>query len=442
MGRLISTLALVAVLAGLGAYIYFVDSGEPASGTEVKAKAFSVVADDIEELRIAIADGDTSTLKRVERGWELTDPVQAEADSSELENMASVLSSLEVQRVVDEAPVDLAPFGLATPHLEVSFRAKGSTTFNRLLIGEKTPTGGDVYAKKPDEPRIFLLSAFVDDTFKRSAFDLRDKTILKFDRNAVTALELVNASGAMRFERKGANWMFVEPRPMRADFATLESTITSLSATLMQKFVADDATPAELAEYGLARPSASATIVTGDSRIGLLLGRTDNAETYARETSKPAILMVAPTIVGDLKRNLDEFRRREVFDLKSFSTTRLQVQRGPESMSFEKSTVDGKDVWKSGTGAVVDTAKVEDLLTRLSGVRTATFAATTAPALRTPVLVVTASFGENKDENLTETVTLARAGERVVASRPDEPGTLEVEGAPLDDILKAIDALK
>ncbi len=443
MRGLTSTIALILVLAGLGGYIYFVDNRRPADSAETKAKTFDVTADQIEEIQIRMADGDTSLIKKVDDRWRLVQPVEADADGSEVGNMASSLATLDIQRVVDEAPGDLGQFGLATPHLEVGFRVKGQTSFSRLLIGEKTPTGGDVYVKRSDQSRVFLVSSFIDDTFKRSAFDLRDKTLLKFDRDKLTALELTNASGTMRFERKGANWNFVLPRPMRADFAAIESTITSLSATLMQKFVADNATPAELASYGLAKPSAQASVITGDSRVTLALGRTDNAETYARELAKPAIVMVAPTIVEDLNRDVATFRRKEVFDLRSFSATRLDVTRGVDTITLEKSSgAESKEIWKNAAGKVLDSTQVEDLLSKLSKVRAKAFADGSHQALKTPTLVVSARFGVNKGENLSETVTLARTGQVTVASRPDEPGTLEIDGAPLDDILKALDALK
>lgn len=443
MRRLASTLVLVVVLAGLGGYIYFVDNKKPAESPDAKAKAFDVTAEQIEELQIRIADGDQSTLKKLDGRWQLVDPIQAEADNSEVNNMASSLASLDVQRVVDEAPVDLGQFGLAAPHLEVAFRLKGQTEFRRLQLGEKTPTGGDIYVKRPDEKRVFLVSSFMDDTFKRTAFDLRDKTILKFDRDKVTGLEITNQSGVMQFERKGSNWMFVKPRAMRADFAAIEGTLTSLSTTLMQKFVADSATPAELAQYGLSKPSATASILMGDSRATLALGRTDSAETYAREPSKMAILMVAPTIVEDLNKAISAFRRKELFDLRSFNTKRLEVSRGTEMLAFEKTTATGgKETWKSAAGREVDAAKIQDLLTKLSNVRAQSFEDPVDAALKTPAIVIRARFGENKDDELNEAVTLAKSGESVVGSRSDEPGTIRVEGMPLDDILKAVDALK
>ncbi len=443
MRRLASTLVLVAVLAGLTGYIYFVENKQPAASPDEKAKAFDITADQIEELQIKIADGESSTLKRLDGRWQLVDPVEAEADSAEVNNMASSLASLDVQRVVDEAPADLGQFGLSTPHVEVAFRVKGQTDFRRLQIGEKTPTGGDVYARRPDEKRVFLVSSFIDETFKRTPFDLRDKTILKFDRDKVTGLEITNASGTLLFERKGANWVFVKPRAMRADFATVEGALTSLSSTLMQKFVADSATPAELAQYGLSKPSATASILMGDSKVGLALGRTDNAETYAKDPSKMAIMMVAPTIVETLNKTAGSFRRKELFDMGSFNTRRLEIRRGSEMVAFEKSAAaDGKDTWKNAAGKDVDAAKVEDLLTKLSYLRVQSFEDPADAALKTPALVATVRFGENKAEESSETVTLARSGTSVVGSRPDEPGTLKVEGMPLDDILKALDALK
>jgi hypothetical protein len=121
----------------------------------------------------------------------------------------------------------------------------------------------------------------------------------------------------------------------------------------------------------------------------------------------------------------------------------VQLTRGSESFAFEKTAgADGMETWKNAAGAVVDSAKVEDLLTKLSNLRIATFEARQEPALRSPALTVTATFGQNKDENRTETVTLARAGDAVVAGRPDEPGTLRLDGSGLDEILKTLDGLK
>ena len=39
-----------------------------------------------------------------------------------------------------------------------------------------------MFAKRPNEKRVFLISSFLDSIFNKTAFDLRDKAVLKFDR--------------------------------------------------------------------------------------------------------------------------------------------------------------------------------------------------------------------------------------------------------------------
>jgi hypothetical protein len=87
--------------------------------------------------------------------------------------------------VVDENAGDLKQYGLEPAKVEVEFRAKGDKEPRKLQLGEKTPTGGDLYARFPTQKRVFLVSSFVDSTFNKNAFALRDKTIIKIDREKV-----------------------------------------------------------------------------------------------------------------------------------------------------------------------------------------------------------------------------------------------------------------
>ncbi|HEY6614551.1 MAG TPA: hypothetical protein VIZ32_08530, partial [Vicinamibacterales bacterium] len=80
-----STLALVVVFAGLVGYIYFVDSKREPGGGTVKEKPFgSLQADDIEEVQIKSADGETTRLQKTDGKWQVVEPVKTDADTSEL----------------------------------------------------------------------------------------------------------------------------------------------------------------------------------------------------------------------------------------------------------------------------------------------------------------------------------------------------------------------
>ena len=75
MRSLWSTLVLVLVLSGLVGYIYFVDSKREPAGAEAKEKLFaSVNADEIEEIQVKSADGETSHLLKTDVQWQVVEP--------------------------------------------------------------------------------------------------------------------------------------------------------------------------------------------------------------------------------------------------------------------------------------------------------------------------------------------------------------------------------
>ena len=80
-----------------------------------------------------------------------------------------------------------------------------------LLIGSKTPTGSDLYAKTGAGPKVFLISSFLESTFNRTTFDLRDKSALNVDRDAADRVEIVAGTHSMKFAKKDGQWRITEP---------------------------------------------------------------------------------------------------------------------------------------------------------------------------------------------------------------------------------------
>jgi len=436
MSRFVSTAALVLVLAGLGGYIYYLDHKSPEAADGAKEKPFEAVkGDDIEEIQIT-ASGESTRVKKSGTAWSIVEPVQAEADASEISSITSSLSSFEAGRVIDEKPADLKGFGLEPPRMDVRFKVKGQGAERRLLLGDKTATGGDLYAKLPDSPRVFLASSFLESTFNKNTFALRDKAVLKVDRQKADGLELKTGSTQLTLAKSGESWTIVKPIAARADYGVVEGAIERLSSAQMQGLAADQNAP--LKQYGLDSPTATMTIKTGSSSATLTLGKTENAVVFAKDAARPMIFTVAPTLTMDVVKGLDEFRRKDLFDARSFTATRVEFTRGAATQTFEHSKdKDGKDVWKDAAGKTLDAAKVEDLLAKVSGLRATSFEAAPHASLKSPVLTVTATFDKGKD-----VVTFGRAGMDAYASRSDEPGSAKLDAAPLDEALKALDALK
>src|SRR5437773_3838930 len=186
MRGLRSTIALLIVLVGLCAYIYFVILKKPAGGTEAnKERVFvSLDADKIDEIKVKSESGDTTTVRKANAMWQMTAPLVLKADGMQAGAIATNLSTLEITRVVDENPADLKEYGLDAPRVAIEFKASGDKTYgdyHRLSIGAKSPTGGDLFARRDADKRVILVGGFTDPIFNRSTFDLRDKAMLAFD---------------------------------------------------------------------------------------------------------------------------------------------------------------------------------------------------------------------------------------------------------------------
>jgi len=171
MRGLKSTIALIVVLAGLGAYIYFVTWKQAdTASTSNKEKVFSSVeADKIEDLKVTSSAGDATSLKKSGGEWQIVQPI-AKADASEVNGITAALSSIEITRVVDENPSSLNDYGLSNPRVEIEFKTGGAKDYRKLLIGEKSPTGSDLFAKRNDEKKVFLIPAFQESTFDKKTF--------------------------------------------------------------------------------------------------------------------------------------------------------------------------------------------------------------------------------------------------------------------------------
>ena len=436
MHGLKSTIALLIVLIGLGGYIYFVDS-KRTEDPNAKPKVYtSLATDSIEELQIRNASGESMRVQRVGGTWEMVEPVKAHADGGSVDSVTGGLGSLEAQRVLEENPSDLKQYGLSPARMEIAFRLKGQKDFQRLLIGDKTPTGGDLYAKRADEKRVILVGSFLDSTFNKTAFDLRDKTILKFDREKADHLEIVNTAGTMQFARNGTDWRILKPVAARADYPVIEGILARLSSLSMLKLISESG---ELAKYGLDRPTSVVTVETGGARVSLLVGgKTADNEYYAKDANRPTVFTVGQALGDDIGKGIAEFRRKDLFDSRSFTASRLELQRPGGVTVVEKTEAGGKTTWKNGAGQAVDTAKVEAALTQLSNLRATSFDAAVHPSLKMPSLTAVVLFDKSK----TETVAFGRSGNDVYARRSDEPGSMHLDAAVFEEAMKAVDALK
>jgi Domain of unknown function (DUF4340) len=446
MRGLRSTLALLVVLIGLGAYIYFVLAKKPESTVTKQEKLFpNLEASKIDDLKVKSESGDVTSLKKEGGSWKIVSPLQVPAADSDATSLANALGDIEIVRVVEDNPTDLKPYGLDAPRIDVEYKSAEAKTAGHLLIGAKAAAGGNLYARREDEKRVVLIAQYQESSLNKSTFDLRDKTIMKVDHDKVDGIDVNVGGKTFELAKAGSDWKMTKPVAARADFSAADGLIGRVQQAQMKKVVSTAPSPADLKTYGFDKPQAIVNLHLGSARATFEVGgKADDTTTYVRDTSKPDIYTVDNSSADDLKKPADDYRKKELFDFRAFDATRVELTRNGQTVVFERvKAKDDKspDTWHrvSPNPGDPDRSKVEGLLAGLADVRATSFVDSTAKTgLQTPALIVDAKFDDGKKQ---EKVTFGTDGSNAFAVRSDDPGAAKIEAEKLDEALKTLDEL-
>ncbi|MEO8071303.1 MAG: DUF4340 domain-containing protein [Acidobacteriota bacterium] len=458
-----SLLVLLILALGLGAYVYFVEAKRDPDAATKKDKVFTVETGKIDQVDVRAASGEVTTVKKQGDKWQVTAPISAAADQSAVTALVSTIETLEAQKTLEENPASVSAYGLEPARFSVAFKLAGDAATHRLNVGNRTPTGSDVYARVDGQPKLFLLSAYLEDSLNRTTFSLRDKTALTFPPDTTDAMT-VEAPGSpvVTLSRKDNTWQLTAPAAARADYAAVDGMVSRLSQLQMKSIVSDAApSPKDMTTYGLDKPKLLVTVGSGSSRAALAIGANkDDATVYARDVSKPMVFTVDASALADLDKKADDLRVKDVFDFKPFSAVSLDVTSGGTTTSFAKSTVPAPpapapvaggatppaepaaptELWKQTKPAAKDVNQtaMTDLLNSLSSLKATSF--TTKPMGSGEQTVVVARYGEPASAT-DERVTFIKSGDVVQAVRSTEPGAAIVPTADFDKALNQLKAL-
>jgi|KBSSwiStaDraftv2_1062776.scaffolds.fasta_scaffold07436_7 hypothetical protein len=446
MRGLKSTLALLVVLVGLGAYIFFVLAKKPDTTATKQEKLFPALeASKIDDVKVKSESGDVTTLKKENGTWKIVSPIQVNAADSDATSLANALGDIEIVRVVEDNATDLKPYGLDSPRIDVEYKSSEAKTAGHLLIGAKAAAGGNLYARREDQKRVVLIAQYHESSLNKSTFDLRDKTIMKVDHDKVDGIDVNVGGKAFELAKAGTDWKMTKPVAARADFSAADGLIGRVQSAQMKKIVSSAPSPADLKTYGFDKPQAVVNLHLGSAQATLEVGgKADDTTTYVRDKSRPEIYTVDNSSADDFKKPAEDYRKKELFDFRAFNATRVELTKGGQTTVFERvKAKDDKspDTWHrvSPNPGDPDRSKVESLLAGLADIRATSFVDSTAKTgLQTPALVVDAKFDDGKKQ---EKVTFGKNGADAYGSRPDDPGAGKIEAEKLDEAIKALDEL-
>jgi len=300
---------------------------------------------EVQEVRVARgADAPVVVQRQAEDTWRLTAPVSAQADNQQVRGMIQRLHDVKVQEFIAEDATDLESYGLQTPAWHVSLNIGQDHTPLTLSLGKVDSERKGVYAKHDDAARVFLLPQELWDNLPKTASALRDKTLIKYEREHITRLEIQAPQEHIVITNTGPRQYTIEqPVQTPGDGDAIYSLLWDIQDLKAKDFVAE--TPDALDLYGLDAPRRRITVwekaptAQEATQHELVLGAEapDGQGIYARLGEGPVIYLVGNTEAQRiLSKTAFDLRNKKILAFAADQVQKMRVQYPTANFTVER----------------------------------------------------------------------------------------------------------
>ncbi len=283
------------VLVGLSALVYFQQKKDAALGTAPAKSDLPELklSDDLDKIDITNGSKGEVVLEKHGDKWELTKPVNAPANQTNVKSLLDNIKDLKiVDRVAGAKPEDYDLQAEKAVHVVAS---KGGETKLDARFG-KSGALGDAFTME-GKPDIMLVKGYSSWMYGREVKDWRDRDMLKLDDANVTTFEIDNKNGKFVFtkgEKDGgaSDWTGTRDKKPIPSFDP-EKAKTAVGA--FKNLMADDfgdGKPA--AETGLDSPEETVIIKMKDGATHTVkIGKPVDKAHYAQKDGDATIYTIA-----------------------------------------------------------------------------------------------------------------------------------------------------
>jgi uncharacterized protein DUF4340 len=426
--------ATVVLLALLGTLYW---SGRRKNAEEASAKPDASPAilkldeSAITRLEFKKKDAEPVVLAKNNAGtWAITEPKPLGADQGSVSSTLSTLASLSSERVVEDHPTDLKPFGLEQSALEIDVTSKDNKQ-QRLLIGDETPTGSAHFAKLAADPRVYTIATYNKTSLDKGLNDLRDKRLLTIDANKVSRVELTAKNQTIEFGRNKDDWQILKPKPLRADNFQAAELVRKLTDAKMNLGGSSTDTKDDALAFAHGTPVAGVKITDPSGTQDLQVRKNKDAY-YAKSSIMVGAYKVDADLGSALEKSLDDFREKKVFNLGFGDPDKIEMHNGAKSYFFTRKGAD----WWGPDGKKMDAASVQDFVSKLRDL-TATKLLDSGFTNSTVDITVATDDGKR-----IEKVALAKSGDVYLARRENDSTIYSLKSDSVESVEKAADDIK
>ena len=362
-----STIVLLAVFVILLAVVLFFNKkGTQAPGTGSQEKLVALKSADVQKITFK-KESETLTFKKDDKGdWMIVEPMEANADKTEVGQLADNFADLRIERVVEKTGGD--PKKYQIPKDEVSLWVKGQESPTKILIGMENPLDNTFFAQKEGDPRIVLIPSMLKSTLDKKLFDFRQKDIFKFETADVKDIKLKAKETQWEAQKKDEDWFFTAPLKAMARGSKMTTVLDSLSNLKAKEFLAENKTGDDLKKLGLDKSEYQIALSLPKSNKVLTFAfHKDKEKTYVTTSESNKVVVPESDVLPDLEKKADELRESKIVTFNTWQASKVLLKKGALQLTATKST---NDKWylasalkEEADGSKVDTfvRKIESL---------------------------------------------------------------------------------
>jgi len=334
------TTGLLAVILAIGiAIVLVLDKQDEKKEEEEKreGKLLNIEKEEVQELYLE-PSGIHCVKDSLE--WDILAPVETAGDKSSIDAVVNMFSWANIERQISEDTTEYPIFGLEPPRGKmILVHSEGRDT---LFLGDKSPTGSYVFARKSGSPQVFLTTTTLQSNIEKTLFDLRDKTVVGFEKAQVRSFELKNNHGTFVLEKETGQWRIKQPLDVAADESEVTTILNRLGSERAREFIAEE--PEDIASYGLANPSFKVDLILGENRAtkSLFIGDLSDTRYYAKDESRKPVFLVDSAFVNILDKDLFTLRNKELAGFTTSDIDSFQLSFSGQTIVCAKDT---SDVW-------------------------------------------------------------------------------------------------
>lgn len=333
-----TTLLLVLVVGALLLALKFYgggDAGGPGTTSTEPAKLLDSLGNaNVERIEVELVTREACAFEQRDRQWWMVDPLLDRASQSTIQNLIEVL--LANPKVPVEPSPDLATrskLELEPPRARVTLKTGDAKKDLRLRVGANEPTGQACYVMVEGDPALYRTGANLTNVLRRSRQEWRDDRLAAGDAALVQKVTLERpGEPPLVFDRPGAEWRMLEPRPFRADDSLLSQLVGGLLLLNVRAFEAVDPSPKQLLDFGIGAAGVRVQLDLAGRSIELRFGnRADvsaGAPRHVTDSVRKHLFLVEGPALALLDLPAQKFRDKQLHRIALANLTWLRMQVG------------------------------------------------------------------------------------------------------------------